>query len=106
LAARAEAAKNAGEDADIDPVTRLFNSRGLFLGLDREIARLKRSGNSLSIIVTSIDGFSELNQQYGRTWGENILKSIARKLKDQSREYDVLARTDADEFILVLPEFP
>jgi diguanylate cyclase (GGDEF)-like protein len=105
-AARAEAANNAGGDADIDPVTGLFNSRGLFLGLDREIARLKRSGNSLSIIVTSIDGFSELNQQYGRTWGENIRKSIARKLKDQSREYDVLARTDADEFILVLPEFP
>ena len=42
----------------------------------------------------------------GSPASSHILKSIARKLKDQSREYDVLARTDADEFILVLPEFP
>ena len=93
-------------NADIDPVTGLYNSRGLFLALDREIARLRRSGNSLSMIVTSIDGFAALNHRYGRAWGENILKAISRKLRDQSREYDVLARTDADEFILVLPEFP
>ncbi len=106
--ARAEASKAAAatQQADVDPVTELFNSRGLFLALDREIARLRRSGNSLSMIVTSIEGFAELNQRFGRAWGENILKSIARKLRDQSREYDVLARTDADEFVLVLPEFP
>ncbi len=104
--ARAQVAVVKGDDADMDPVTGLFNSRGLFLALDREIARLRRSGNSLSLIVTSIDGFAELNQHYGRGWGEDVLKSISRKLRDQSREYDVLARTDADEFILVLPEFP
>jgi diguanylate cyclase (GGDEF)-like protein len=104
-AARANAAE-AQHAADVDPVTGLFNSRGLFLALDREIARLRRSGNSLSMIVTSIDGFSELSREHGRSWSESILKSIARKLRDQSREYDVLARTDADEFVLVLPEFP
>ncbi len=93
-------------DQDTDPVTGLLNSRGLFLALDREIARLRRSGNSLSMIVTSIDGFVELNEHYGRSWGESILSSIARKFRDQCREYDVLARTDADEFILVMPEFP
>ena len=93
-------------DQDADPVTGLLNSRGLFLALDREIARLRRSGNSLSMIVTSIDGFAALNEEYGRTWGENILNSIARKFRDQCREYDVLARTDADEFVLVMPEFP
>ena len=103
--ARAETPAGPG-NVDIDPVTGLYNSRGLFLALDREIARLRRSGNALSMIVTSIDGFAELNQHYGRTWGENILKAISRKLRDQSREYVVLARTDADEFILVLPEFP
>ena len=92
--------------ADTDPVTGLLNSRGLFLALDREIARLRRSGNSLSMIVTSIDGFSALSRHYGQEWGENILTSVARKLRDQSREYDALARTDADEFVLVLPEFP
>ena len=107
-AARAEATKaaSANQQADVDPVTELYNSRGLFLALDREIARLRRSGNSLSMIVTSIEGFAELNQRFGRAWGEDILKAIARKLRDQSREYDVLARTDADEFVLVLPEFP
>ena len=107
-AARAEASQAAAatQPADVDPVTGLFNSRGLFLALDREIARLRRSGNSLSMIVTSIEGFAELNRHFGRARGEDILKSIARKLRDQSREYDVLARTDADEFVLVLPEFP
>ena len=104
--ARSIEAARASEDADVDGATGLLNSRGLFLALDRELARLRRSGNSLSMIVTSIDGFAGLNQQYGRAWGESILASIARKLKDQSREYDVLARTDADEFVLVLPEFP
>jgi peptide/nickel transport system ATP-binding protein len=104
--ARAQETTPSGNGMDLDPVTGLFNSRGLFLGLDREIARLRRSGNSLSMIVTSIEDFAALNRQYGRAFGENILKAIARKLRDQSREYDVLARTDADEFVLVLPEFP
>jgi len=105
-AAARESSAQTGAAADEDPVTSLLNSRGLFLALDREIARLRRSGNSLSMIVTSIDGFAALNEQYGRSWGEDILVAIARKLRDQSREYDVLARTDADEFVLVLPEFP
>lgn len=103
--ARAQAA-DGQNPADVDETTGLYNSRGLFLALDREIARLRRSGNSLSLIVTAIDGFSDLSHEYGKSWSESILKSIARKLKDQSREYDVLARTDADEFVLVLPEFP
>ena len=105
LEASARAAA-AAVDQDADPVTGLLNSRGLFLALDREIARLRRSGNSLSMIVTSIDGFAALNEEYGRAWGENILSSMARKFRDQCREYDVLARTDADEFVLVMPEFP
>lgn len=104
-AARAQAASTS-IPADVDPVTGLFNSRGLFLALDREIARLRRSGNSLSMIVTSIDGFAELAQEYGKNWADTVLSAIARKLRDQSREYDALARTDADEFVMVLPEFP
>jgi diguanylate cyclase (GGDEF)-like protein len=103
--ARAEAA-TPPHPTDVDPVTGLYNSRGLFLALDREIARLRRSGHSLSMIVTTIDGFSDLAQQYGKNWAHGVLKAIARKLRDQSREYDVLARTDADEFVMVLPEFP
>lgn len=106
-AARVEAASaSASQHADVDPVTGLLNSRGLFLALDRELARLRRSGNSLTMMVAAIEDFPRLIEIYGRTWAENVLRSIARKLKDQSREYDVLSRTDADEFVLVLPEFP
>ena len=105
-ARREAAAAAASRDADVDPITGLLNSRGLFLALDREIARLRRSGNSLTVVVCSLEGFDDLNHRYGRDWGEKILRAVARKLKDQSREYDVLARTDADEFVLAMPEFP
>ena len=97
---RLEAAEST---ATTDFLTELPNARSLFVHLDTELARRNRSGESVTVLVTDLDGFKSVNDRFGHLEGNKLLKAVAQCLKLSCREYDYVARMGGDEFVLVLP---
>jgi diguanylate cyclase (GGDEF)-like protein len=77
--------------------------RSLFLRLDSELARCKRSGEPLCVVVCDLDGFKQVNDHLGHLEGNKVLRLVAETLRNQCREYDYVARMGGDEFVLLLP---
>jgi diguanylate cyclase (GGDEF)-like protein len=71
--------------------------------LDSELARCKREGTPLSILVCDLDGFKQVNDKYGHLAGNQVLQLVAQGLRENCRAYDYVARMGGDEFVVVLP---
>ena len=95
--------QQAENSATTDYLTGLPNARSLFLQLDRELARCKRDNTSLTVMVTDMDGFKQINDRFGHLEGNRVLRLFAQALKDSCREYDYVARMGGDEFVVVAP---
>lgn len=89
-----------------DELTGLYNRRYLHERLDAEIARAKRYKTQLSCLLFDIDFFKVVNDMYGYSWGDVLLRSLADKLKQLIRKEDILTRYGDEEFLLVLPNTP
>ncbi len=88
-----------------DSLTDLPNERAFYLMLENQIAEAQRfpEKRQLTILVTDIKDFTELNQQYGHSTGDKILAFAAKMIKTQLRQMDFLSRSMNDEFFAVLP---
>ena len=95
--------QQAESSATTDYLTGLPNARSLFLQLDRELARCKRSNDSLVVMVCDMDGFKLINDRFGHLEGNRVLRLYAQALKHTCREYDYVARMGGDEFVVVAP---
>ena len=84
-----------------DPLTGLANRRLLKELLDADIARTKRSGVPLGVAYLDLDGFKEVNDEYGHDAGDAVLCETARRLLATVRGADVVARLGGDEFVIV-----
>jgi diguanylate cyclase (GGDEF)-like protein/putative nucleotidyltransferase with HDIG domain len=93
----------AENSATTDYLTGLPNARSLFLQLDRELARCKRDSTTLTVMVSDLDGFKQINDRFGHLEGNRVLRLFAQALKDSCREYDYVARMGGDEFVVVAP---
>jgi diguanylate cyclase (GGDEF)-like protein/putative nucleotidyltransferase with HDIG domain len=98
--------QQAENSATTDYLTGLPNARSLFLQLDRELARCKRDKSSLTVMVSDMDGFKQINDRFGHLEGNRVLRLFAQALKDSCREYDYVARMGGDEFVVVAPGLP
>lgn len=90
--------------AFIDPVTELFNRRGIQEILSHEIQRAKRKESNLLVLLINLDDFKRINTALGATVGNVILKEVALKLKNSLRATDYMARVGGDEFLVLLPD--
>ena len=95
--------QQAENSATTDYLTGLPNARSLFLQLDRELARCKRDNSSLTVMVSDMDGFKQINDRFGHLEGNRVLRLFAQALKDTCREYDYVARMGGDEFVVIAP---
>jgi diguanylate cyclase (GGDEF)-like protein/putative nucleotidyltransferase with HDIG domain len=98
--------QQAESSAVTDYLTGLPNARSLFLQLDRELARCKRDNTSLTVMVSDMNGFKQINDRFGHLEGNRVLRLFAQALKDSCREYDYVARMGGDEFVVVAPGLP
>jgi|HubBroStandDraft_5_1064220.scaffolds.fasta_scaffold05230_2 diguanylate cyclase (GGDEF)-like protein/putative nucleotidyltransferase with HDIG domain len=95
--------QQAEDSATTDYLTGLPNARSLFVHLSRELARCRRTGTSLAVMVCDLDNFKQINDLYGHLEGDNLLKDFALQMKDVCRGYDYVARMGGDEFVVVAP---
>ena len=104
LAARdRELARRDREDAGIDELTGA-RRRGVGLEeLQREIDRARRTGQDLVVAYIDVDGLKHVNDTYGHSAGDALLRDVVTDLRQLMRSYDVLARVGGDEFLCVLP---
>jgi diguanylate cyclase len=79
----------------------LRRGRGL-LGLEREIARSRRTGAPLSLAFLDVDGLKRINDQGGHAAGDRMLLEVANTLRAKLRKYDLIFRYGGDEFVCVL----
>jgi diguanylate cyclase (GGDEF)-like protein len=90
------------ELAMTDPLTGIYNRRYFMSKVSEELARTKRYGHPLSLMVLDVDHLKDINDTYGHEVGDEVLKSFAKHCLLNLRSTDHLARMGGDEFIALL----
>ena len=85
-----------------DSLTGLLNHTAIKDRLDHEVAQTKRHGTPLAFAMVDIDHFKQVNDTYGHSAGDRVIKSLARLLKQRLRETDMVGRYGGEEFAVIL----
>ncbi len=92
------------DQATKDGLTGLANHRHFYDRLEEEVARARRAGTPLSLLMFDIDDFKRLNDTCGHPAGDEVLRQIGRLLRDELRRGgDLAARYGGEEFCVILP---
>ena len=87
-----------------DGLSQLYNRRYFLELLEREFPRSQRYKLNLSCIMTDLDHFKNVNDQYGHLQGDYVIQRMGTIIKEEIREIDIPARYGGEEFIILLPE--
>jgi diguanylate cyclase (GGDEF)-like protein len=90
--------------ARTDPLTGCMNRRYLMDAASREVARAKRAGSQLCVMMIDIDHFKKINDTYGHANGDEALLTLVRTVLANIRSSDFLGRLGGEEFAVVLPD--
>ena len=85
----------------IDQLTGLYNRRYFYDQVEVAIAKTKRYGESLCLLILDLDKFKDVNDNYGHGFGDTVLKLVSKALLQQVRESDILVRFGGEEFIVI-----
>jgi diguanylate cyclase (GGDEF)-like protein len=107
LADRALALRHAHEQArrlaDIDPLTGLYNRRAWSRLLPAIRDKTRARNAPLTVLFLDLDDFKRLNDQHGHAAGDEVLLELARVLRSELREQDLIGRFGGEEFVVALP---
>lgn len=85
-----------------DALTGLANRRFLDEELPKALARAQRSNQSLAIVMLDLDDFKPINDRYGHAVGDELLKTLATRIRQVLRSGDLAVRQGGDEFIILI----
>lgn len=90
--------------ATVDWLTGLYVRRYFEIRLQEEVARIARHGGVVSLVLTDLDGFKEVNDRYGHQQGDRVLRELAVLLRATIRKgIDLPCRYGGEEFAAILP---
>ena len=89
--------------AERDPLTSLYNHRGIHKRLAGESLRAQQNGYELSLIMMDMDDFKLLNDTYGHPAGDAVLRHVSEAIRAVLRHSDLAGRVGGDEILVVLP---
>ncbi len=87
-----------------DSLTGLYNRRYLETHLEKLLVKNKESKKSLAVLMIDIDHFKPVNDTHGHVVGDEVLKDFAKRLQDNLRSFDMVARLGGEEFVAILPD--
>jgi diguanylate cyclase (GGDEF)-like protein/PAS domain S-box-containing protein len=86
----------------LDPLTGLYNRHHFDLQLETILADHLSSRRAVCLLLIDVDGFKFINDTYGHPCGDEVLRTMAQRLREQVRRNDYLARVGGNEFAMVL----
>jgi diguanylate cyclase (GGDEF)-like protein len=89
-----------------DPLTGCLNRRGFAERLDAELARARREGTEVALVQLDLNGFKEVNDEFGHAAGDELLRWVGSTMQGLLRGSDATGRLGGDEFALLLPGVP
>jgi diguanylate cyclase (GGDEF)-like protein len=92
------------ELARTDDLTGVINRRSFFEASQHEINRARRHRHPFTVAYMDVDDFKLINDHYGHSIGDMVLRSVSQTIKSNIREIDVVARLGGDEFVILMPE--
>ena len=95
--------QKAVQAAKIDPLTGSHNRTALDEFISREIDLAKRSKTAMSIILLDLDHFKNINDSYGHTTGDEVLREFVQCCQQAMRSSDMIFRYGGEEFVILLP---
>jgi len=104
LSALRKALENERELAHTDYLTGAMNSRLFFDLMQMEVNRSQRYKHPFTIAYIDIDNFKTINDRFGHTAGDQVLRTLVDQVNIHLRKTDMIARLGGDEFALLLPE--
>ncbi len=94
--------REALDAAAKDPLTGLSNRSSLEGILEREVELARRHGGAFSLVMLDLDRFKQINDRHGHLVGDRALVELARCVRDQVRESDMVFRYGGEEFCVLL----
>ncbi|MCA1569818.1 MAG: GGDEF domain-containing protein, partial [Chloroflexi bacterium] len=92
------------EQARTDPLTGLFNRAQLFVTLEQEVSRTRRSDRGFCVLMVDLDGLKAINDGAGHLRGDHVLRTLGSVIRTSIRTVDSAYRYGGDEFVVLLPE--
>ena len=90
--------------ATTDAMTGLRNFRSFTLQVTNQITNSISNNETMGLVIVDVDRFKKFNDTYGHQQGDEVLKVVARTLKDTVRKTDFVARYGGEEFVVILPK--
>jgi len=94
------------ELAVTDGLTGLFNRRYMEIHLGTLVTDAARTGRDLSLLIIDVDHFKAVNDTYGHDAGDFVIRTVAERLKRNTRDADLACRMGGEEFLLIMPDTP